>query len=286
MPLTTPTRSPGLLAGYLLAGLLLLLIVILFLLLRAAWGDLLSVLWSAVLLLALVAFIFVSFWTSGLGVARYAIVDDALQLSWGRRRHTIPLAAITAVEGGEGYRLHGWRGVRWPGVEIGAGRLVRPDGASLPLTSYATRPLARQTLVLTADEAFGLAPADPAFASQVAAHAQAARAGGAPAGGVVAAPGPLQSPLWQDRTALQLLAGGLLLNFTLFAVLAGVSSGLPAGMARFSLPLIALLWWLVDALVGAAFYRHGRQRPAALLLWSAGALLQLGAGAALLSLVS
>jgi hypothetical protein len=286
MPLTTPIRSPGLVVGYLLAGLLLLLIIVLALVLRAAWGDLIGFLWGIALLLSLVAFFFVSFWTAGLGVARYAVEDDRLQLSWGPRQHTILLAAIAGLESGAGQRVAGWRGVRWPGVEIGAGRLVRPDGSSLPLTTYATRPLAQQLLILTDEEAFGLSPADPDFAGQLEALVRAARASGAPAGPIVATPGPLSSPLWRDRSALQLLLGGLVLNLTVFAVLSDLSSGLPAGTARFSLPLIALLWWLVDAAVGAAFYRDSQQRGAALLVWSAGVVLQLGAGIALLALVS
>lgn len=286
MPQTTPIRSPGLVVGYLLAGLLLLLIVVLALLLRAAWGDLLSFLWGAALLLSLIAFFFVSFWTSGLGVARYMVEDGRLRLSWGRRQHITPLAGIIGIESGAGQRVLGWRGVRWPGVDIGVGRLVRPDGSSVPLITYATRLLAQQIFILTEDEAFGLSPADPAFAGQLEALASAARASGAPAGPVVASSGPLSSPLWQDRTALQLIVGGLLLNLTLFAVLSGLSGGMPAGTARFALPLIALFWWLVDALVGAAFYRDIQQRAAALLVWSAGVLLQLGAWVALLSLVS
>jgi hypothetical protein len=303
MPLTTPIRSPGILVGYLLAGLLLLLIVVLLLLLRAAWGDLLSFFWGVTLVLALAAFLFVSFWTSALGVARYTVAGDTLRLSWGRRQHAIPLAAITAIGRGDGYHLRRWRGVRWPGQEIGTGELVAPDGSALPLTTYATRPLGQQLLVFTAAGVFGLSPADPAFARQLEALAGAARAAGAPAGPVVASLGPLASPLWQDRSALRLLLGGLILNLALFALLAALSGTLPAtvplrfgaggqvmrsdsALALFTLPLIGLIWWLVDALIGAALYRRDGQRAVALLVWGAGALLQAGAWAALLALVT
>lgn len=303
MPLTTPIRSPGIIVGYLLAALLLLLIVVLLLLLRAAWGDLLSFFWGVTLLLALAAFLFVSFWTSALGVARYAVEEDALRLAWGRRQHVIPLAAITGIGRGDGYRLHGWRGLRWPGHEIGTGELVAPDGSTLPLTTYATRPLPQQLLIFTEAGVFGLSPADPAFAKQLESLSSAARAAGAPAGPVVPILGSLASPLWQDRSALGLLLGGLILNLALFALLAALSDTLPAtvplrfgaggqvmrsdsALALFTLPLIGLLWWLVDALIGAALYRSDGQRAVALLVWGAGALLQAGSWAALLLLVT
>src|SRR5690606_40863869 len=101
----TPIRSPGIYAGYALMGVLLALIVCLILLLGAGSWDLLAFFWGLLLLMALAAFFLVSFWTSALGVARYTVDEETLLLSWGRRWHRIPLARITGIDDGAGYRL-------------------------------------------------------------------------------------------------------------------------------------------------------------------------------------
>ncbi|MDT8305433.1 MAG: PH domain-containing protein [Anaerolineae bacterium] len=302
MPFTTPLRSPGIALGYLLIGLLLLLILTLLLLLVSAPWSWLSFFWGVALLLSVLAFFAVSFWTSALGVARYAVEGDALHLSWGRRQHTIPLAAITHLDRGEGYRLASWRGVRWPGHALGVGQLLQPDGTARPLTTYATRPLAEQQLLFTETEAFGLSPADPAFAQQLQPLVDAARASGVPAGPVRATLGPRHSPIWFDRAALALLNAGLVLNLALFALLAATVGSLPAtvplhfdtagnvirsgsGTSLLLLPVAGFLWWLVDGVLGAAFYRGG-QRAVALLVWAAGTLLQAVAWVAVLLLIT
>lgn len=298
MHTATPIRSLGLFAGYALMGVLLALIVSLILLLGAAPLNLLAFFWALLLLLALAAFFAVSFWTSALGVARYTVDDEALQLSWGRRWHRIPLAHITGIDEGRGYRVTGWRGLRWPGHEIGAGQLL-PDGTVVPLIVYATRPLRQQLLVLTPEAAYGLSPADPAFAGKLRSLVSAAQAAGAPAAIVESSLGPLDTPLWADRRALWLLAGGLALNLLLFALLAALQDSLPAAVslragdagrvaatgsaaALFLIPLTGFLFWLADGLLGYAAYRDPDRRPVAFLVWGAGALLQAGAWAALL----
>jgi hypothetical protein len=232
------------------------------------------------LLLALAAFFAVSFWTSALGVARYTVDEETLHLSWGRRWHRIPLARITGIDDGAGYRAGRWRGVRWPGYQIGVARLLRPDGTTLPLTAYATRPLPQQLLVFTPDEAFALSPADPAFAGELRALTSAARAAGAPAQPVESSLGPLNTALWSDGNAQRLLLGGLTLNLILFALLAALQDSLPASIplrlgdggsvvgagtaaALFLLPFTALLFWLADALLGSALYRRPDRRPLA-----------------------
>ena len=299
MVTATPIRSPGIYAGYALMGVLLALIVCLILLLGAGSWDLLAFFWGLLLLMALAAFFLVSFWTSALGVARYTVDEETLLLSWGRRWHRIPLARITGIDDGAGYRLAGWRGLRWPGHMIGVGRLVQPDGPSLPLTVYATRPLAQQLLVFTPEAVYGLSPADPAFAGQLRALVSAAHAAGVPATPVEASLGPLDTALWADRRAQWLLSAGLALNLLLFALLAALQGDLPAGVplrsaaagrmaqtgsaaALFLIPLTAMLFWLADALLGSAFYRDAGRRPVAFLVWGSGALLQAGAWAALL----
>lgn len=295
---TTPIRSPGIFAGYALMGGLLLLVVTLILLLSAAPWDLLAFFWALLLLLALAAFFAVSFWTSALGVARYTVGEEALHLSWGRRWRRIPLARITGIDDGAHYRVARWRGLRWPGHVIGAGQLLQPDGTTLPLATYATRPLAQQLLVFTPEAAYGLSPADPAFAKRLRALVGAAQAAGAPATPVESGLGPLDTPLWADRRALALLAGGLALNLLLFALLAALQDSLPAavplrpaGAGRvlragsattlFLIPLTGFLFWLADALLGVAVYRDPGKQPVAFLVWGAGALLQAGAWAAL-----
>lgn len=299
MHTATPIRSPGLFAGYALMGVLLALIVSLLLLLGAAPLNLLAFFWALLLLLALAAFFAVSFWTSALGVARYTVDDESLYLSWGRRRRRIPLAHITGIAEGAGCRVAGWRGLRWPGHEIGAGRLLLPDGTVLPLTVYATRPLRQQLLVLTPEAAYSISPADAAFAGKLRALVSAAQAADMPAAAVESSLGPLDTPLWADRRALRLLAGGLALNLLLFALVAALQDSLPAAVplrpgdagrvaptgsaaALFLIPLAGFLFWLADGLLGYAAYRDPERRPVAFLVWGAGALLQAGAWAALL----
>src|SRR5690606_38148774 len=136
----------------------------------------------------------------------------------------------------------------------------------------------QQLLVFTPEAAYGLSPADHAFAGQLRALVSAARAAGVPATAIESSLGPLDHPLWADRRAQWLLAAGLALNLLLFALLAALQGSLPAdpplrpgnagrvvqtgsAAALFLIPLTGFLFWLADALLGSAIYREAARRP-------------------------
>ena len=103
-------------------------------------------------------------------------------------------------------------------------------------------------------------------------------------------------PLWSDRLGLGLLLLGVVLNLALFAVLSWRFADLPADMplhfdvlgqpdrigprsALLTLPMLGLLSWTINGLVG--LWQYQRQRLAAYLLWAGASVVQMLAWVAL-----
>ncbi len=127
----------------------------------AAWlaGRLLPVSWwtfwlalGLVLLVAVGAFLL--YWSLAGLTMRYSFDRNALVVSWGGVRQSIPMNRITAVRRwGDGEYVQE-RGLRWPGLRRGRG--VSSDLG--PLEFYATTGRKDQVLVCTPEGAFVLSP--------------------------------------------------------------------------------------------------------------------------------
>jgi hypothetical protein len=189
--------------------------------------------------------------------------------------------------------VKGFRGVRWPGCFVGQGQVNSDDGTILNQETvfYATRPLHAQLLLVTDSMAYGLSPVDldnfadclvalrvPEFVSD----------GEQPASEL----GLLDWRLWQEGRAQVIIALAGLLNLALFAYLCAIYGRLPATVplhfdglgvidrfgsptGLFVLPLLGLLAWLCNGLIGWAVYQVHGEKPVAYLLWGSAVLVQL-----------
>jgi hypothetical protein len=144
----------------------------------------------------------------------------------------------------------------------------------LTVTSLASRPIDSQSILITAEGAYGLSPADlDGFLTALEDHHQLG-----PTRVLKQArsqPQIMASPLWRDQLALGLLAAGaagvlLILGVALWrypsVAAASDAAGQPVPVTMVALPIFALAVWLVNGLWGMLVYRE--QRTAASLLWS------------------
>ncbi len=168
------------------------------------------------------------------------------------------------------------------------------------VNAYATRPLAEQLILVTDEECFGLSPTDAQGLVQALQQRHAL-------GPARLVPMELRRPpvwtwtLWRDRAALFLMAAGLLGLLLMFGVLCFrfpyLSSdlplhfdvtGLPDRIAEksglFALPMIGLVTWIFNTIVGVWLYRHV-QRGAAYLLWGGALAVEAIAALALFNLM-
>jgi hypothetical protein len=209
----------------------------------------------------------------------YWVDRDGVTLLWGNSRQRVPMGDIERVLlGTAAQSLMSPRPWHWP---CATRRRMVTDGLGI-VNAYATRPLAEQVILVTADESFGLSPADP---QGFVAALQARKAlGVAHTDALAIQRPPLWTwPLWRDRVALWVIGLGLLGVLIMFGGLAFrypvLSSDLPLHFdvlglpdriedksRLFTLPVIGLLTWLFNAATGIWLYRHV-QRGAAYLLW-------------------
>jgi hypothetical protein len=235
--------------------------------------------------------------TVGAFTLEYWVDRDGVTLVWGVTRQIIPMTAIRRVQRGDvpvGLdRLRVWH---WPYTER-----RRLWGAEVGVvSSYATRPLTEQMILVTEGESYGISPADPA---KFLAAIQSRYALG------IARPkrAELQRPplwtwrLWRDRVAQVLIVAGLAGVLFMFGILAFRYPSLPADVplhfdvngipdridiksGLFALPFIGMIIWLVDLVAGIWLYRR-YQLGAAYLLWGGALIVQAIAALALLSLI-
>ena len=247
--------------------------------------------------LALLGLILYLAWRAWLCLSLAYWVDrNAITIVWGPMRHTIPVGqverilhreAVTAlmnrsetrseVSPGLVQRFWVWlhqhpRLRSWLiyGEELGR----RHQLVGLSVTSLASQPLTSQLILLTADGAYGLSPADrDGFLASLEDHHQLGPTRILRQARVQ--PQIVESPLWRDRLALGLLAAGavgvlLVMGSALWRFPSVVAeselSGQPVPAAIIALPIFALAVWLVNGLWGMLVYRQ--QRVAAGLLWS------------------
>lgn len=227
----------------------------------------------------------------------YWVTRDGVTLVWGASQQIVPMACIRRIQhGAQPVGLHPRRLWHWP-----YGERRRLWGADVGLVnSYATCPLSEQLILVTDQESYGLSPADPQkFLAAL--EARYALGAARPLALELRRPPLWTWELWRDRSAQVLILAGLILLLTMFGVLAFRYQGLPADVplhfdARgipdriaaksglFALPVIGLITWLSNLAIGIVLYRRA-QKAAAYLLWGGAVIVQIIAGAALLSLM-
>lgn len=227
----------------------------------------------------------------------YWVDRDAVTLVWGVTRQIVPMGQITRVLRGVSARpANAPRPWHWPYPH--RRRLVCP-GLGI-VNAYATRPLAEQTILVTAEESYGLTPADPE-AFLVALQERYALGVARIRECTLIRPPLWTWSLWRDRTALSLIGAGLLGVLLMFGVLcfrfpylsadlplhfdaAGLPDRIAPKSGLFILPIIGVITWGVNLVLGVWMYRR-LHRPGAYLLWG-GTLAVLGiAGLALFNLM-
>ena len=211
----------------------------------------------------------------------YAVDRNAFVIRVGAARHIVPMSevlrlvkgsAINWAKGGKVQRLPfgGW----WVGVgsqsDIG------------PIRFYATAPLAEQYVLVTSQGSFGISPYDSELFEQT----FQGQADLKPTQKVTAstlAPPLLDAALWKDRAAASLLILGLAINLLTFGISLGRYPAVPsqlvlhfnaAGIADrfgstaqlFAPPVIALLLFIINAILGLIAYRKG-EPVASYLVW-------------------
>ncbi|MEJ2750510.1 MAG: PH domain-containing protein, partial [Anaerolineae bacterium] len=217
-----PSTSPGVTVGYALMAGLIALDSGLFVLLLRSPVTLLSFLWGLLLLVSLPLLAVLAYWTSSLGAVRYHVVEEMLLIEWGGLRQVIPLAAIQLLElGREATAVTRFRGLRWPGLMIGRGRLEEQD-----VFIFATRSQAEQLLLHTETAVYAISPVDLENYRDCLVALRAAQPGETtewPDSNL----GFLQWQLGDDWPTQLLLAAAVVLNLALFAYLTAVYGRLP-----------------------------------------------------------
>ncbi len=225
------------------------------------------------------------YWLYGLAFSGYFLDRNELVIYWGPTEQTIPTGQIERVLTGDEIegRIQFYGGI-WPGHCVGHGEI---PGAGLTLF-YATVPPRHQIYIVTPTLTYGISPADREdFLKSLEKRLQMG-----PTQTVEQSskrPGFLEWSIWQDRLGLGLLAAGLLAALVLFGLLCFYSPALPqlvplhfdaAGVPDrfgsreqiFILPLIGLLTFLLNGVLGGIVYR--REQIASYLLWGGAILIQ------------
>jgi hypothetical protein len=259
--------------------------------------DGLSFLLGLWILISLLIFVYLGYRTLGAFTLEYWVDRDLVTLVWGPTRQTVPVGQIQRVlVGGGSSQVRNAKPWHWPCPD--RRRLVCSDLGIV--NSYATQPLDRQLILVTSGESYGLSPADPSRFMNALQERYALGVGRA-LQPEMRRPPVWTWPLWRDRMALFLIAAGLLGLLLMFGMLCfrfpALSSDLPlhfdvSGIpdriapksGLFALPLIGLIAWVFNLVVGIWLY--GRvQQGAAYLLWGGAVLVQFFAGLALFNLM-
>jgi hypothetical protein len=219
------------------------------------------------------------YWLYGLVQSSFHVDRNALVIRWGAVTQVVPMENVTGVlSADEVKRINRFRGALWPGLRVGYGEI---EGVG-PTLFFATRPLARQVILITPALAYALSPADPTAFVEVVRQ----RLNMGPSQSVEQVsrqPGFLTWSFWKDRLGLALLASAVLLLTTLFGYISlrypsladlqplhfdvlGQPDRWGTRAQVFTLPFIGLLALIANG--GVGFLLYHRERPASYLLWS------------------
>lgn len=236
-------------------------------------------------LLSIAPIVVVAYRVYDLMQLRYEFDRNRLLIVRAGTRHTIPLESIERIVDGRATNLPArFKGVRWPGCYVGPGEV---DGIGLTLFYGVTLPR-DQVIVVTPALAYGISVPDMDAFRQVFAACRQLGTSVEVRHESVQAP-YLHWPIWRDRVAQALVGAGILLSALLFAVLLFRYPGLPNRLPMhydamgqvdriaprseaFDLPLIGLIAWATNGVLGTFFYR--RRRMLSYLAWSGTLIVQ------------
>jgi hypothetical protein len=254
----------------------------------------LLVLW---LLASLLVLVYIGYRTLGAFTLEYWVDRDAVTLVWGPTRQIVPVGQIQSVLlGNSEHQMPRAQPWHWPCSD----RRRAACGGLGVVNSYATRPLDQQLILVTDLESYGVSPADPGgFLNAL--QERYALGVARPLRAELRRPPVWTWPLWRDRVALILIGAGLLGVLFMFGTLCfrfpELSSDLPlhfdaSGIpdrivpksGLFVLPIIGLIAWAFNLVVGIWLYRRVQQ-GAAYLLWGGAVFVQMVAGLALFNLM-
>ena len=216
---------------------------------------------------------------------RYEFDRNRVVLATASTKQTIPMNRIEGVIDGRKSDLRvRMRSITWPGCLIGQGNI---DGIGLTLF-YAATPVKEQTIIVTPTLAYGISPPDADNFERV--FIASLQMGPS----VEVEEKSVQSPhvlwpIWGDRVAHGFFLGSILLCAMLFAILCFRYPSLPNLLSMhydaigqvdrivprnevIILPIIGLITWAVNAVLGAICYR--RERMISYLMWSGALVVQ------------
>ncbi len=288
-----PAAALGSMVGFILViGMLVLDLGLAWLLVRSP-VTLLTFFWATLLLISLPVMGLLLYWSVALRTARYYVAGNTLSIEWGGVRQVVPLSQIhTVVMGREVTRVSRFRGLRWPGFCWGQGQVNSEEGGTMYRAAFfATADLPQQLLLVTDTLAYALSPTDLENFRDCLVALRGANLGRESETGQ-SNWGVWGWQLWRDRLAHGLWGSAVLLNALLFFYLCAIygrlpisvplhfnALGLPDRMGTpanlFMLPLIGLITWLVNGVVGVFFYQWQQERPLALICWGTAVVIQL-----------
>jgi PH (Pleckstrin Homology) domain-containing protein len=223
-----PPRTVGTLVGCLFAGLC--FAVTIALVVRGAYSDVelgIIPLYVVATVLFFVGLLF-AYWTYSLGTLRYALDRNALTISWGDIRQTVPLAQIERLVPGRELPNPHIAGVSWMGHHVGRGEIEGGIGDTLFYSTH--RSPADLLYVVTSSQSYAISvDNEVAFAEALQGHQRL--------GSLIAvAQAPDRSylaaqPFWEDRTAQALALAAFATFFAMFAYIYQQYPGLPETIA-------------------------------------------------------
>ncbi len=243
-----------------------------------------SFLCAVLVLLSLPAIVLIAYRIYNLAHLRYSLDRNRLLIVTGALQQIIPLARIERVLEGDKGRQVQLKGITWPGYAIAAGMV---EGLGLTLF-YGVEPPQEQVIVVTPTLSYGISVPDVDDFMEI--FAACRRLGPNVEVEQTSQRAPfVHWPIWRDHVAHGVLLGGIVLNALLFALLcfryprlppllpmhydiAGQVDRIASRREAFALPLIGLLIWTINGLLGAILYRG--ERMASYLAWSGGLFVQ------------
>ena len=238
---------------------------------------------AGAVVLAVLALAF-AFWASACYSLHYVVDRRGITIVWGTLKHFIPMEGIKELSIGRGEDRPQPRGLSWPGLHVGAGRVGERE-----VLFYSTHRSPEEIVyVRTTAATYAVSPQDPPrFLGEVERFKQSAEPGGTESvqrdfvGG---------HPIWADRVAQWLALAAVLINLALWGYLFAIYPDLapqitiefpPLGEitqehARseiLKIPAAALAVLAINLVVGLGV--HWRERAAAYLVFTGSVFLQL-----------
>jgi len=244
----------------------------------------------AVALLSVTCLLVLAYRLYALWTASYSLERDGLHLRWGFRSEDVPIDAVLWVRTDEtpGMRL-ALPFLRWPGAVVGVRRTPHFEDSS-GLVEYMADRVHPLVLIATAKRVFAISPADQeAF---LAAFQHFREMGSlTPLQAQSVYPGFLFPEVWEDAAARFLILGEIVLVLALLAWVSIIIPGRQQISLRISpgdlaadyvptvqlmlLPVMNILFFIVDVSLGLFFYRRAEIRSLAYLLWGSSMVVSL-----------